>query len=196
MPYPIRIQGGIYAATLDYSLPVKLSLPVSYKVYFFDTQFSPIFVRSQKYRISVKMFNKGTTPELLNKFGVNTMISTIGIEFTEVGDNYLSAKMPVDERTVQALGTLHGGASLTLAETLGSVAAYMTLNHETHFCVGLEINGNHIKSVTSGFVYGKATPLHIGNKTQVWEIRITNENQELINISRLTLAILEKKNSQ
>jgi len=142
------------------------------------------------------MFKTGTTPELLNQFSRGTMVSTIGIEFTEIGEDYMKAKMPVDARTIQPLGLLHGGASLALAESLGSMAATFTLNPDTHFCVGLEINGNHIRSIKEGYVYGKATPLHIGGKTQVWEIRITNENQDLISICRLTLAVLEKRKQQ
>lgn len=123
------------------------------------------------------------------------MVTAIGIEFTEIGDDYLIAKMPVDHRTIQPHGYLHGGASITLAETLGSVAATMTLNMDTHFCVGIEINGNHLKSAKGGFVFGKATPIHIGSKNQVWEIKITNEKDELVSICRLTLAILKKRAS-
>ena len=116
----------------------------------------------------------------------------LGIEFTEIGNDYLVARMPVDERTRQPLGLLHGGASVALAETLGSVAASLCLD-DSRFCVGLEINANHIKSIRNGFVTGRALPVHIGKQTHVWEIRITNESNELICISRITMAILEKK---
>jgi 1,4-dihydroxy-2-naphthoyl-CoA hydrolase len=102
--------------------------------------------------------------------------------------------MPVDHRTQQPQGLLHGGASVALAETLGSVAAYLCVNPETHFCVGLEINANHIKGVRDGYVAGKASPVHIGKSTQVWEIRITKKNtQDLVCISRITISILEKR---
>lgn len=120
------------------------------------------------------------------------MVSTLGIEFTEVGEDYLVAKMPVDERTVQPYGLLHGGASVTLAETLGSVASHLNIDTDTKWAVGLEINANHVRSATSGFVYGKVTPIHLGRKSHVWEIRITNEDNKLVSISRLTVSIIDK----
>lgn len=101
--------------------------------------------------------------------------------------------MPVDKRTHQPMGLLHGGASVTLAETLGSVAATCCIDQDKQFCVGLEINANHLKSVRSGIVTGITKPLHLGKKTQVWEIRIMSEAQELVCISRLTVAVLDKK---
>lgn len=121
------------------------------------------------------------------------MVEHLGIEFTEVGEDYLVAKMPVDRRTHQPMGLLHGGASVALAETLGSVAATLTIDPSLQHCVGIEINANHIKGVRSGFVYGKTTPVHIGKKTQVWEIRITDDQQQLICISRITLAVIDKR---
>lgn len=121
------------------------------------------------------------------------MVSHTGIEFIEVGKDYLIAKMPVDERTRQPLGLLHGGANVVLAETLGSVAASLLLNPAEKYAVGLEINANHIKSTRSGYVYGKCSPIHIGKGTHVWEIRITNENEQLVCISRITMAILDQK---
>jgi len=141
----------------------------------------------------MSIFNPGVTPESLNKFSENTLISHIGIEFTQVGDNFIEAKMPVDQRTQQPLGLLHGGASVTLAETLGSVAAFCCIDNSTKYCVGLDINANHIKSARSGYVYGMASPAHIGKKTHVWEIRIVNEEKELICISRITMAIIDKR---
>jgi len=133
------------------------------------------------------------TTEHLNRFSEKTMVQHIGIVFTEVGDTYLKAKMPVDERTIQPAGLLHGGASLVLAETLGSVAAYLCLDPKSKTCVGLEINANHIRSVSSGFVYGHVNPIHIGNSTHIWEIRITDENDQLVCVSRITMAVLDKK---
>jgi 1,4-dihydroxy-2-naphthoyl-CoA hydrolase len=100
--------------------------------------------------------------------------------------------MPVDQRTHQPYGLLHGGASVALAETLGSVAAHCSIDSARQYCVGLEINANHLKGVRSGFVSGTAKPLHVGKSTQVWEIRIVNEKNELVCISRITMAILSK----
>lgn len=121
------------------------------------------------------------------------MVAHLGITFTEVGDDFLVARMPVDHRTHQPLGLLHGGASVALAETLGSVAAHICVDQHTQYCVGLEINANHVKGIRSGFVYGKTTPIHVGKRTHVWEIRITNEDQELICVSRITMAVIDKK---
>lgn len=124
------------------------------------------------------------------------MLDHLGIEFLEVGDDYIKAKMPVDQRTIQPFGLLHGGASVALAETLGSVAANLCVDREKKMCVGLEINANHIRPVTNGFVYGIAKPIHIGASTQVWEIRIQNEQEKLVCISRITLAVLDKQAQQ
>jgi 1,4-dihydroxy-2-naphthoyl-CoA hydrolase len=122
-----------------------------------------------------------------------TMVEHLGIEFTAVGENFLSATMPVDHRTVQPMGLLHGGASIALAETLGSIAANYVVNPATHYCVGLDINGNHLRAVRSGNVTGTATPLHLGTTTQVWSIEIRDEEGRLACISRLTMAVLSRK---
>lgn len=121
-----------------------------------------------------------TSPYLLNQNLRMTMIDHLGIEFLEVGDDYVKARMPVDRRTIQPFGLLHGGASVTLAETLGSVAANLCVDREKKMCVGLEINANHLRPVTNGFVYGVARPVHVGDTTQVWEIRILNEQDKLV----------------
>ncbi len=121
------------------------------------------------------------------------MTEHLGILFTKIGDNHLTATMPVDERTKQPMGLLHGGANVVLAETLGSVASSLTIDLEKQICVGLEINANHLKGVKSGIVTGVTTPIHIGKSTQVWEIKITNEQGQLCCISRITMAILDKK---
>lgn len=142
----------------------------------------------------MKIFKEGVTVELLNKMSANTMMEHIGIVYTRVGDDFIEATMPVDKRTHQPLGLLHGGASVTLAETLGSVAATCCIDTSKQFCVGLEINANHVKSARSGVVTGITRPIHIGGKTQLWEIRITNEANELVCISRITMAVLDKKN--
>src|ERR1700734_2868563 len=108
--------------------------------------------------------------EKLNRLSANTMNDLLGIKFIEVGENYLKATMPVDQRTRQAYGLLHGGASATLAETVGSVASVMVVDPEHYFCVGVEINANHIRSVREGFVTATAIPLHIGMSSHVWDI--------------------------
>jgi 1,4-dihydroxy-2-naphthoyl-CoA hydrolase len=122
------------------------------------------------------------------------MVAHLGIEYMEVGTDYIKARMPVDHRTHQPLGMLHGGASTALAETLGSVAANLSVDEKKYYCVGLEINANHIRSIKEGWVFGTAKPLHIGRSTQVWEILINNENEQLVCISRLTLAVIKKDN--
>jgi len=123
----------------------------------------------------------------------NTLAEYIDIQFTELGDDYLKATMPVDHRTHQPYGLLHGGASVALAETLGSICSALVINNEKFICVGIEINANHIRSVRSGTVTGTCTPVHIGGSTHVWDIRIHDENNKLICISRLTVAILKKQ---
>ena len=123
----------------------------------------------------------------------NTMTSTIGIEITDIGDDFICGKMPVDERTIQPFGLLHGGASVALAETLGSIGGGIKVYQNNETVVGIEINANHLKSARDGWVYGKASPIRIGKKNQVWNIEITNESGELICVSRLTLAVIKKK---
>jgi 1,4-dihydroxy-2-naphthoyl-CoA hydrolase len=122
----------------------------------------------------------------------NTLAEHLGIDYLEIGDDYLKAKMPVDHRTKQPAGLLHGGASVVLAETLGSIAATLCVNIEKKMVVGLEVNANHIRPVSDGWVTGVAKPVHIGNSTQIWEIKIYNEQDKLICISRLTVAIIDK----
>lgn len=129
----------------------------------------------------------------LNSWSANTLVQHLGITFTAIGDDYLEATMPVDHRTHQPFGLLHGGASVALAETMGSMGAMCCLDADKQYCVGLEINANHIKGVRNGFVKGIAKPLHVGKKTQVWEIRITDEMNNLVCISRITLAVLDKR---
>lgn len=117
----------------------------------------------------------------------------IGIHFTEIGDDFLCARMPVDARTTQPFGILHGGASCVLAETLGSVAAWMTIDPETHRAVGLDINANHIRAVTEGSVLGRCEPLHVGRRTQVWQIDMSEEaTGKRVCIARLTVAVIDQ----
>ncbi len=122
-----------------------------------------------------------------------TMMEHIGIEFTEIGDDYIRGRMPVDHRTFQPAGLLHGGASVALAETLGSVSAFLCLERDDQYVVGMEINANHVRPVRSGYVYGECKPIHIGSSTHIWQTRITDEQDNLVCISRMTLAVLTYK---
>jgi 1,4-dihydroxy-2-naphthoyl-CoA hydrolase len=122
----------------------------------------------------------------------NTMIDHLGIEVTDVGEDFVCGRMPVNEHTRQPDGLLHGGASVSFAETIGSIGAGLRVNREQVSVVGVEINANHVQSAREGWVYGKAQAVYIGSRTQVWEIKITGENQELICIARLTLVIKKK----
>ncbi len=133
------------------------------------------------------------TPEQLQVGSKNTMVDHLGIEFLEVSKKLIKAKMPVDNRTVQPFRILHGGASVALAETLGSIAAQMNIDQKKFMAVGLDINANHIRSVRSGFVYGVTKPIHIGRSTHVWEINITDEDDKLVCVSRLTVSVIAKK---
>jgi 1,4-dihydroxy-2-naphthoyl-CoA hydrolase len=126
----------------------------------------------------------------LNSWSTNTLMEAIGIQITAMGDDWLQGTMPVDRRTHQPYGLLHGGASVALAETLGSTAAMLTLDSVKERAVGLDINANHMRGVLSGTVTGTARPLHLGRSTQVWEIRIEDENGKLVCISRLTMAVV------
>ena len=130
--------------------------------------------------------------EMLNSLRNTNMGGHLGIEFTEVGEDYLSARMPVDERTKQPFGILHGGASCVLSETLGSVAAWMCLDTDKQRAVGIEINANHIRSVTEGYVTGICKPIQTGRKIHVWNTEIFKEDGKLACTSRLTCAILDK----
>ncbi|MCJ7557004.1 MAG: hotdog fold thioesterase [Gammaproteobacteria bacterium] len=140
-------------------------------------------------------FKNRTLEEIKRNSSRKDLTHSLGIEFTELGPDFLSGSMPVDERTRQPYGLLHGGASVALAETLGSLACYLTLNPDSHYNVGLEINANHVRGVREGLVTGTARPLHMGRTTHVWEIRVLDEQDKLVCISRLTLAILERKDA-
>ena len=118
------------------------------------------------------------------------MMEHLGIEITELGPDFVKGKMPVDHRTVQPMNILHGGASVALAESLGSIAAYLTVDPSQFHCVGMEINANHLRPVSSGYVFGTARPIHIGSKSQVWSIEIVNEKGKLVCISRLTMSVI------
>ena len=138
-----------------------------------------------------------TQPDLnrINQIGQNTLVSHMDIRLIETGDDFLKATMPVDHRTRQPMGILHGGASVVLSETLASTGAIHCVDTAVKYCVGLEINANHIRSVSNGTVIGVCKPVHLGRSTQVWEVRISDENDRLTCISRVTLAVLSRENS-
>ncbi|MBS0568843.1 MAG: hotdog fold thioesterase [Proteobacteria bacterium] len=135
-----------------------------------------------------------TQPDLaqIRQANQKTLINTIGIEITEIGEDFVRGTMPVDARTHQPYGILHGGASIALAETLGSYAAMLSCDPQFR-AVGIDINANHVRAVASGIVTGTARPLHVGRSTQVWEIRIEDETGRLVCISRLTTAVVPKQ---
>jgi 1,4-dihydroxy-2-naphthoyl-CoA hydrolase len=141
----------------------------------------------------MKIWQFDLTLESLNNRGQQTMVEFLGIEFTEIGDDFLVARMPVDQRTKQPIGIMHGGASCVLAESIGSTAANCCVDPKLQYCVGLDINTNHIRSVREGYVYGTAKPFHLGKSTQVWGIEIVNEEKKLVSVNRLTMAVLAKK---
>ena len=136
--------------------------------------------------------NKQEIIDRIHSRSTSTMVENLGIEIIDVGQSFISGKMPVDERTKQPFGLLHGGASVALAETLGSIGAGMQIDHSSQSVVGIEINANHLKSVKSGWVFGTATAIRIGSKIQVWEIDIKDKNDNYVCKSRLTLAVIEK----
>lgn len=140
----------------------------------------------------MSIFKQATDLAQLNELNRDTAAAALGIRIVEVGDDYIRATMPVDARTRQPFGLLHGGASVLLAETLGSMAGVLTLDPSRELAVGLEINANHVRAVQAGVVTGTARPLHVGRTTQVWEIRITNDKGDLACVSRITLAVVPR----
>jgi 1,4-dihydroxy-2-naphthoyl-CoA hydrolase len=138
-------------------------------------------------------FNKSITLNDITDFGKDTMANYLGIQCVEIGEDFLKLSMPVNEKTKQPYGILHGGASCALAETVGSFASALTIDMEKYICVGLEINANHVRSAKDGIVTGHCTLLHLGKTTHVWDIKIYDESEKLICVSRLTVAILPKR---
>jgi len=130
--------------------------------------------------------------EQLNQIRKNSLVETLGIEIITIGDDYIKGTMPVDKRTLQPEGKLHGGASAALAETLGSIGSTLCIDMQNYYCVGMSINSNHLRPATSGYVTGIATPLHIGLTTHIWNIDIQGNQNKLISVSRLTTAILKR----
>jgi len=141
----------------------------------------------------VTIWQRPITLEEMTEVGEKTMVAHLGIVFTEIGDDYLKGRMQVDHRTMQPFGIMHGGASCVLAETLGSIAGTYCVDWKKEFCVGLSINTNHLRMVRTGDVEGVARPLHLGRKTQLWEVDIKNENNDLVSVSRLTLIVMERR---
>ena len=137
-------------------------------------------------------FNKEVSIANLQSLAPGTMSNHLGMQLVEIGPDFLKMKMPVDERTRQPYGLLHGGASCALAETIGSIGSHLIIDSGKYLCVGLEINANHISSVRSGFVIATAIPLHTGSTTHVWDIKIHDEGRKLVCVCRLTVAILKK----
>ena len=136
--------------------------------------------------------NKKEIIDKIHDRSSSTMVENLGIKIIDIGENFISGKMPVDERTKQPFGLLHGGASVALAETLGSIGAGMNVDQSSQSVVGIEINANHLKAVKTGWVFGKATAIRVGRKIQVWEIAIRDEIDDFVCKSRLTLAVIKK----
>lgn len=140
----------------------------------------------------MSIWYKDVSLEELTLRNKKTMSDFLSIEFIEIGDDFITAKMPVDDRTKQPVGIMHGGASCVLAETVGSIAANFCVDPAKYYCVGLDINTNHIRSIREGFVYATAKPFHLGRSTQVWGINIVNDKQQMISVNRLTMTVLTK----
>lgn len=140
------------------------------------------------------IWKQEATLDGLNAFSRQTMVEHLGIEFIEIGDDYLRARMPVDERTVQPMRLLHGGASVALAETMGSIGSFLCIEDVSRYTsVGIDINASHVNSVDRGYVYATARPLRLGRRMQFWEIRIIDERDRLICVSRITIAVVEQR---
>jgi 1,4-dihydroxy-2-naphthoyl-CoA hydrolase len=150
------------------------------------------YASNSRRKSKMPLWKTQATLDQLKERSKDTMAEHLGIEFLEIGDDYLTAKMPVDHRTKQPAGLLHGGASVALAETLGSVGAGLCVDREKKSIVGIEINANHLRPVTAGWVIGVAKPIHVGLTTQIWEIKIYNEREKLVCIARLTAANVDK----
>ena len=138
-------------------------------------------------------FTKNLQLADLKKLSPDTLSDHLGMQWEDIGPDFLKLKMPVDDRTRQPYGLLHGGASCALAETVGGIASHLVMDADKFICVGLEINANHLRSARDGFVTATASPLHLGSTTHVWDIKIHDDTGRLICVSRLTVAILQKK---
>jgi len=138
---------------------------------------------------------KENNEHLLRNMLVGNLLEHLGIDQIELGDDFVRGRMPVDKRTHQPTGILHGGASVVLAESLGSIGSNLVVDPDKFYCVGLNISANHIRPVEGGYVYAKATPVHLGRKSHVWTIEITNQEGKIVCVSRLTMAVIQKENS-
>ena len=143
----------------------------------------------------MSIWRVGVSAEQLNERGRRSLSGYLGIRVTEVGDDFLRGTMPVNEHTQQPFGVLHGGASVTLAETLGSLASTLCVDMQEFMCVGQEVNANHLRAVASGTVTATARPFHLGNKSHVWHIEIRDERERLVCVSRLTMAVVQRRPS-
>jgi len=141
----------------------------------------------------MSIWRSAFTPAELTERAQSSMPGYLGIRFTEIGPDYLRASMPVEARTHTPFGALHGGASVTLAETVGSVAALMCVDMQQYMCVGQEINANHLRALSAGTVTATARPFHLGARSQVWHIEIRDESERLVCVSRLTMAVVERR---
>jgi 1,4-dihydroxy-2-naphthoyl-CoA hydrolase len=141
----------------------------------------------------MSIWHAATTPEFLTERGSKSLPGHLGIRITEIGPDYLRASMPVTAHTHQPFGVLHGGASVALAETAGSLAAMLCVDSERFMCLGQEINANHVRAVSAGVVTATARPFHIGARSQVWSIEIRDESERLVCVSRLTVAVVERR---
>jgi len=141
----------------------------------------------------VSLWKQTTDLTRINAWNAGSLVEHLGMRVTDIGDDYIRGTMPVDARTKQPFGLLHGGASVAMAESLGSLAGNLCLDAEREMAVGLDINANHVRAVTEGTVTGTARPLHVGRSTQVWEIRIEDERGRLVCISRLTVAVVPRQ---
>lgn len=146
--------------------------------------------------MATAIWHRRPTLDDLRAMAEATAIDHLGIEFTEIGDDFLTARMPVDRRTIQPYGLLHGGASVLLAETVGSAAAHCCIDDSRWLTVGIEINANHVRGVRGGWVHGTARPLHLGRTTQLWEIRIVDDAARLACVSRLTIGVVARAASR
>lgn len=149
-------------------------------------------MKKQTNKNTEKIWKRNVSLEQLNKSSKNTMMESLKLQYVDIGPDYLQATMPVGPHVHNPIGILHGGASVALAETLGSMASWLLLEDDTHYPVGLEISANHIRSLKDGHLNGTAMPIHIGKQTHVWEIQMTNDNGDLVSISRFTVFVRKR----
>ena len=140
----------------------------------------------------MNLWHQPPSLDQINRSHAGTAVSQLGIEFTDIGESHLAARMPVDARTRQPAGLLHGGATMLLAETLASCAAWQTIERTKTDAVGLKINANHVRAARDGWVHGRVTAIHTGRSTQIWEVRVTDDKERLVSIARVTISLIAK----